>query len=54
MSTHDDVTSILEETPGKLTEVELFTEREDLEEIASRVISETLRPRIHWIRPRRS
>lgn len=38
----DDVTSILEETPQELTEVELFTEREDLDEIASRVISETL------------
>lgn len=38
----DDVTSILEEVPQEMTEVELFTEREDLEEIASRVISETL------------
>tara|TARA_B100000287_G_scaffold122624_1_gene114524 strand:- start:1626 stop:3377 length:1752 start_codon:yes stop_codon:yes gene_type:complete len=38
----DDVTSILEEVPLEMTEVELFTEREDLEEIASRVISETL------------
>ena len=38
----DDVTSILEEVPQEMTEVELFTEREDLEEIASRVINETL------------
>ena len=38
----DDVTSILEEVPHEMTEVELFTEREDLEEIASRVISDTL------------
>ena len=38
----DDVTSILEEVPQEMTEVELFTEREDLEEIASRVISDTL------------
>ena len=38
----EDVTSILEEVPQEMTEVELFTEREDLEEIASRVISETL------------
>ena len=38
----DDVTSILEEVPQEMPEVELFTEREDLEEIASRVISETL------------
>ena len=38
----EDVTSILEEAPQEMTEVELFTEREDLEEIASRVISETL------------
>lgn len=38
----DDITKILEERPLKKTEVELFTEREDLEEIASRVISETL------------
>ena len=38
----DDVTGILEEVPQEMTEVELFTEREDLEEIASRVISETL------------
>ena len=38
----DDVTSILEEVPQEMTEVELFTEREGLEEIASRVISETL------------
>jgi len=38
----DDVTSILEEVPREMTEVELFTEREDLEEIASRVISDTL------------
>ncbi|MBG46478.1 MAG: hypothetical protein CMB76_08205 [Euryarchaeota archaeon] len=38
----DDITKILEEKPLKKTEVELFTEREDLEEIASRVISETL------------
>ena len=38
----DDVTSILEEVPQEMTEVELFTEREDLEEIASRVISQTL------------
>ena len=38
----DDITKILEEKPLEKTEVELFTEREDLEEIASRVISETL------------
>ena len=38
----DDVTNILEEVPQEMTEVELFTEREDLEEIASRVISDTL------------
>ena len=38
----DDVTSILEEVPQEMTEVELFTERENLEEIASRVISDTL------------
>jgi len=38
----DDITNILEESPQEMTEVEMFTEREDLEEIASRVISETL------------
>ena len=38
----DDITNILEETPQEMTGVEIFTEREDLEEIASRVISETL------------
>jgi chromosomal replication initiation ATPase DnaA len=38
----DDITNILEEYPQEMTEVEMFTEREDLEEIASRVISETL------------
>ena len=38
----DDITNILEESPQEMTGVEIFTEREDLEEIASRVISETL------------
>ena len=38
----DDITNILEEYPQEMTEVEMFTEREYLEEIASRVISETL------------
>tara|TARA_B100001113_G_scaffold34370_1_gene24409 strand:+ start:645 stop:2396 length:1752 start_codon:yes stop_codon:yes gene_type:complete len=38
----DDITNILEESPQEMTEVEIFTEREDLEEIASRVINETL------------
>ena len=38
----DDITNILEESPQEMTGVEIFTEREDLEEIASRVINETL------------
>jgi len=38
----DDITNILEESPLEMTNVEMFTEREDLEEIASRVINETL------------
>ena len=38
----NDVTSILEESPIEKTKVEKFTEREDLEEIAARVISDTL------------
>ena len=38
----NDVTSILEELPVEKTKVEKFTEREDLEEIAARVISESL------------
>ncbi len=38
----DDITNILEESPQEMTNVEMFTEREDLEEIASRVINETL------------
>ena len=38
----NDVTSILEELPIEKTKVEKFTEREDLEEIAARVISESL------------
>ena len=38
----DDVTSILEDVPIAITERERFAEREDLEDIASRVISQTL------------
>jgi len=38
----DDVTHILEDVPIAITERERFAEREDLEEIASRVISQTL------------
>jgi chromosomal replication initiation ATPase DnaA len=37
-----DVGYILEDTPIQITEQEVFTQREDLEEIASRVITETL------------
>ena len=38
----NDVENILDDTPTKITEQEIFTQREDLEEIASRVITETL------------
>ena len=38
----EDVTHILEDAPIPMTEQERFAEREDLEEIASRVISQTL------------
>jgi chromosomal replication initiation ATPase DnaA len=38
----NDVGNILDDTPTKITEQEIFTQREDLEEIASRVITETL------------
>jgi chromosomal replication initiation ATPase DnaA len=38
----EDVTSLLEDVPLVMTEQERFTEREDLEDIASRVIVETL------------
>ena len=38
----DDVTHILEDVPIAITERERFAEREDLEDIASRVISQTL------------
>ena len=37
-----DVSTILADEPKAMTEQEVFTEREDLEEIASRMISETL------------
>jgi len=40
--TSEDVGDILDDTPAQITEQEIFTEREDLEEIASRVITETL------------
>jgi len=40
--TSEDVGSILDDTPVQITEQEIFTQREDLEEIASRVITETL------------
>ena len=40
--TSEDVGNILDDTPTQITEQEIFTEREDLEEIASRVITETL------------
>ena len=39
--TSEDVGNILDDTPAKITEQEIFTQREDLEEIASRVITET-------------
>jgi chromosomal replication initiation ATPase DnaA len=38
----EDVTNLLQEVPSVKTEQEKFTEREDLEDIASRVIGETL------------
>ncbi len=38
----DDVTNILQDAPTVMTTQEVFTQREDLEDIASRVISETL------------
>ena len=38
----EDVTHILEDVPIAITEPERFAEREDLEDIASRVISQTL------------
>ena len=38
----EDVTHILEDVPIAITEQERFAEREDLEDIASRVISQTL------------
>ncbi|MBT4066377.1 MAG: hypothetical protein HOE76_04085 [Euryarchaeota archaeon] len=38
----DDVTNILQDAPTMMTTQEVFTQREDLEDIASRVISETL------------
>ena len=38
----EDVTHILEDVPMAITEQERFAEREDLEDIASRVISQTL------------
>lgn len=38
----DDVTNILEDVPAVMTKQEEFTQREDLEDIASRVISESL------------
>ena len=41
ISAHD-VTNILNEVPVQQTEQEIFTEREDLEDIASRVVNETL------------
>jgi len=37
-----DVSTILADEPKAMTEQEVFTEREDLEEIASRMITETL------------
>ena len=40
--TSEDVGSILDDTPVQITEQEIFTQREDLEEIAARVITETL------------
>ena len=40
--TSEDVGKILDDTPIQITEQEVFTQREDLEEIASRVITETL------------
>lgn len=40
--TAHDVTNILNEVPVQQTEQEIFTEREDLEDIASRVVNETL------------
>ena len=39
--TSEDVGNILDDTPAKITEQDIFTQREDLEEIASRVITET-------------
>ncbi len=39
---NSDVSTILADEPKAMTEQELFTEREDLEEIASRMITETL------------
>ncbi len=38
----DDVTNLLEDTPLMITEQERFAEREDLQDVASRVVSETL------------
>ena len=38
----EDVTHILEDVPIPITELERFAEREDLEDVASRVISQTL------------
>tara|TARA_B110000444_G_scaffold163257_2_gene152603 strand:+ start:49279 stop:51027 length:1749 start_codon:yes stop_codon:yes gene_type:complete len=38
----EDVTHILEDVPIPITELERFAEREDLEDVASRVISKTL------------
>jgi len=38
----EDVTNLLQDVPLVMTEQEKFTEREDLEDIASRVIGETL------------
>ena len=40
--TSEDVGDILDDTPVQITEQEIFTQREDLEEIASRVVTETL------------
>ena len=40
--TSEDVGDILDDTPIQITEQEIFTQREDLEEIASRVVTETL------------